>query len=145
MKIDPQYITHQINNAKATPHSLSSALMTSKEDPLQASLNQDFYQQLQNLNLNNAKDILSFLVQYDVKNKGNQTIKENRQRAILIYARQQSALEHTENQDEINQALISFLSYQGFYHQTTLELLGMTDNQDTYEGFFKPDSASFSF
>ncbi|NBM54704.1 hypothetical protein LW139_18530 [Proteus vulgaris] len=145
MKIDPQYITHQINNAKATSHRPSSALMTKKEDPLQASLNQDFYQQLQNLNLNNAKDILHFLVQYEVKNRDNQTIKENRQRAILMYARQQSALEHTENQDEINQALVSFLSYQGFYHQITLELLGMTDNQDTYEGFFKPDSTSFSF
>lgn len=144
MKINPQNATHQINSAKTAPHNPSSALMIKKDDPLQASLNQDFYQKLQDLNLSDVKEILRFLAQYDVKNRGNQSIKENRQRTILMYARQQSALEQATNQDAINQALISFLSYQGFYHQFILDLLGFIDKPDEYESFFKPDSILFS-
>ncbi|WP_337226287.1 hypothetical protein, partial [Proteus terrae] len=102
-------------------------------------------QRLQTQGINDAKKILNFLNQYDVMNDGNQTVKENRQRSILMYAHQQSVLDNKENKEAINQSLISFLSYQGFYHQVTLDLLGMTDNQEEYSDFFKPDSASFLF
>lgn len=110
-----------------------------------ATLNPAFYQTLTTSKINTVQDIFTLLNQFDVKNEGNQTVKEKRQVALLIYARQVSELENYDSKDVINQALVSLLSYQGFYHQFTLDLLGMTDNQDDYEGFFKPDSASFSF
>ncbi|NAU78305.1 hypothetical protein EE079_32300, partial [Klebsiella pneumoniae] len=94
--------------------------------------------------LSHANDILTLLDQFDVKDGGNQTLKEKRQIALLVYAHQQSELEHHENKNLINQALISRLSYQGFYHQVTQELLGMIDNNDEFEGFFKPDRVTFS-
>ncbi|WP_241256067.1 hypothetical protein [Proteus sp. ZN5] len=123
----------------------SKQIDNKESDPLIAILNSSFYQYLKGSRINSAKDVLALLNQFDVKNEGNQTLKEKRQVALLIYARQTSELENNNNKDAINQALISLLSYQGFYHQFTLDLLGMTDNQDDYEGFFKPDSASFSF
>ncbi|AYY82081.1 hypothetical protein I5F07_12485 [Proteus vulgaris] len=136
------------------PHALYISqpdLSTSKNltdqtlDPLMATLNPAFYQTLTTSKINTVQDIFTLLNQFDVKNEGNQTVKEKRQVALLIYARQVSELENYDSKDVINQALVSLLSYQGFYHQFTLDLLGMTDNQDDYEGFFKPDSASFSF
>ncbi|WP_193015526.1 hypothetical protein [Proteus sp. FME41] len=127
-------------------HSSTSKRFTNqKGDPLMTTLNPTFYQHLKTSRIDNAKDVLALLNQFDVKNEGNQTLKEKRQVTLLIYARQESELENSENKDVINQALISLLSYQGFYHQFTLDLLGITDNQETYEGFFKPDSASFTF
>ena len=136
------------------PHALYISqpdLSTSKNltdqtlDPLMATLNPAFYQTLTTSKINTVQDIFTLLNQFDVKNEGNQTVKEKRQVALLIYARQVSELENYDSKDVINQALVSLLYYQGFYHQFTLDLLGMTDNQDDYEGFFKPDSASFSF
>ncbi|WP_099076261.1 hypothetical protein [Proteus alimentorum] len=128
------------------PHSSASKSIENKElDPLMTTLNPIFYQHLKTTNVNTVKDILALLNQFDVKNEGNQTLKEKRQVTLLMYARQESELENSDNKEAINQALISLLSYQGFYHQFTLDLLGMTDNQEDYEGFFKPDSASFSF
>lgn len=128
------------------PHfSASKSIGNMELDPLMTMLNPLFYQHLKMTNVNTVKDILALLNQFDVKNEGNQTLKEKRQVALLMYARQESELENSDNKEEINQALISLLSYQGFYHQFTLDLLGMTDNQEDYEGFFKPDSASFSF
>ncbi|MCS6742434.1 hypothetical protein NOM94_21610 [Acinetobacter baumannii] len=103
-----------------------------------------FYQDLSKADLSHANDILTLLDQFDVKDGGNQTLKEKRQIALLVYAHQQSELEHHENKNLINQALISRLSYQGFYHQVTQELLGMIDNNDEFEGFFKPDRVTFS-
>lgn len=144
MKIDPLYSTSSLditqNNGVETP----MQTIRRSGDPLASSLNQDFYQQLQTQGLNNAKDILKFLAQYDMKNEGNQTIKEDRQRNVLMYARVQSEIDNSENKDAINQALLSYLSYQGLYHQFMLDLLGMTDNKEEYDGFFKPDTASFS-
>ncbi|WOO49399.1 MULTISPECIES: hypothetical protein [Enterobacterales] len=116
-----------------------------KPDPLMATLNSSFYQSLKGSSINSVKDVLTLLNKFDVKNENNQTLKEKRQVALLIYARQASELENSDNKDIINQALISLLSYQGFYHQFTLDLLGMDDNQEDYEGFFKPDSTSLSF
>ncbi|WP_109398313.1 hypothetical protein [Proteus faecis] len=153
MKIDPAYtqspshLSSRINTDKTEiiedhPTSLPRA---TESDLLAPFLNRDFYQRLQAQGINDAKKILNFLNQYDVMNDGNQTVKENRQRSILMYAHQQSVLDNTENKEAINQSLISFLSYQGFYHQVTLDLLGMTDNQEEYSDFFKPDSASFLF
>ncbi|WP_109407044.1 hypothetical protein [Proteus faecis] len=149
MKIDPAYtqspshLSSRINTDKTEiPTSLPRA---TESDLLAPFLNRDFYQRLQAQGINDAKKILNFLNQYDVMNDGNQTVKENRQRSILMYAHQQSVLDDTENKEAINQSLISFLSYQGFYHQVTLDLLGMTDNQEEYSDFFKPDSASFLF
>lgn len=153
MKINPSYtqslshLSSTINTDKTEaietrPASLPRA---AKSDLLAPILNRDFYQQLQDQGINDAKEILNLLNQYDVMNEGNQTLKEARQRSILMYAHQQSVLDDTENKEAINQALISFLSYQGFYHQFTLDLLGMTDNQEEYSDFFKPDSASFLF
>lgn len=131
---------------KPQPHLPASKSIANKElDPLMATLNPIFYQYLKTTNVNTVKDILALLNQFDVKNEGNQTLKEKRQVALLMYARQESELENSDNKEAINQALVSLLSYQGFYHQFTLDLLGMNDNQDDYEGFFKPDSASFSF
>ncbi|MBG2802480.1 hypothetical protein ACNARU_12785 [Proteus sp. WDL240414] len=128
------------------PHLPASKSIVNKElDPLMATLNPTFYQNLKTTNVNTVKDILALLNKFDVKNEGNQTLKEKRQVALLMYAHQESELENSDNKEVINQALISLLSYQGFYHQFTLDLLGMNDNQDDYEGFFKPDSASFSF
>lgn len=120
-------------------------IINKKSDPLMAILNSSFYQLLKDSNINNVKDVLALLNQFDVKNENNQTLKEKRQVALLIYARQASELENSDNKEIINQALVSLLSYQGFYHQFTLDLLGMNDNQEDYEEFFKPDSASFSF
>lgn len=153
MKIDPSYtqplshLSSRINTDKteAIENQPVPLPRATESDILAPFLNRDFYQQLQDQGINDTKAILNFLNQYDVMNDGNQTLKENRQRSILMYAHQQSVLDDTENKETINQALISFLSYQGFYHQFTLDLLGMTDNQEDYEGFFKPDSASFSF
>lgn len=116
-----------------------------ESDPVMATLNSSFYQSLKESNINSVKDILALLNQFDVKNENNQTLKEKRQVALLTYARQASELENSDNKDIINQALISLLSYQGFYHQFALDLLGMDDNQEDYEGFFKPDSTSLSF
>lgn len=128
------------------PHfSASKRIANQKLDPLMAILNPTFYQYLKTTNVNTVKDILALLNKFDVKNEGNQTLKEKRQVALLMYAHQESELENSDNKEVINQALISLLSYQGFYHQFTLDLLGMNDNQDDYEGFFKPDNASFSF
>lgn len=110
-----------------------------------ATLNPIFYQLLKVSKINKVQDVLTLINQFDVKNEGNQTLKEKRQVTLLMYARQASELENSDDKDVINQALVSLLSYQGFYHQVTLELLGMTDNQEDYDGFFKPDSASFSF
>lgn len=123
----------------------SSNMANTQSDPLIATLNPAFYQKVKTANVNDVKAILALLNQFDVKNEGNQTLKEKRQIALLMYAHQESELENSDNKDVINQALISLLSYQGFYHQFTLNLLGMTDNQEEYDGFFKPDSASFSF
>lgn len=125
--------------------SASKSIGNKELDPLMAMLNPLFYQHLKMTKVNTVKDILALLNQFDVKNEGNQTLKEKRQVALLMYARQESELESSDNKEEINQALISLLSYQGFYHQFTLDLLGMNDNQEDYEGFFRPDSASFSF
>lgn len=125
--------------------SASKSVENKELDPLMTTLNPLFYQHLKMTNVNTVKDILALLNQFDVKNEGNQTLKEKRQVALLMYAHQESELENSDNKEEINQALISLLSYQGFYHQFTLDLLGMNDNQEDYEGFFKPDSASFSF
>ena len=47
--------------------------------------------------LSHANDILTLLDQFDVKDGGNQTLKEKRQIALLVYAHQQSELEHHEN------------------------------------------------
>ena len=136
------------------PHTLyksQSHLSTSRSvtdqtvDPIMATLNPIFYQLLKVSKINKVQDILTLINQFDVKNEGNQTLKEKRQVTLLMYARQASELENSDDKDVINQALVSLLSYQGFYHQVTLELLGMTDNQEDYDGFFKPDSASFSF
>ncbi|MBG2876160.1 hypothetical protein I4902_15265 [Proteus alimentorum] len=128
------------------PHFSASKSIENKElDPLMTTLNPIFYQHLKTTNVNTVKDILALLNQFDVKNEGNQTLKEKRQVILLMYARQESELENSDNKEAINQALISLLSYQGFYHQFALDLLGMTDNQEDYEGFFKPDSTSFSF
>ncbi|WIV88059.1 hypothetical protein [Proteus appendicitidis] len=128
------------------PHFSASKPVANQElDPLMATLNPTFYQYLKTANVNTVKDILALLNKFDVKNEGNQTLKEKRQVALLMYAHQESELENSDNKEVINQALISLLSYQGFYHQFTLDLLGMNDNQDDYEGFFKPDNASFSF
>lgn len=128
------------------PHFSASKPVANQElDPLMATLNPTFYQNLKTTNVNTVKDILALLNKFDVKNEGNQTLKEKRQVALLMYAHQESELENRDNKEVINQALISLLSYQGFYHQFTLDLLGMNDNQDDYEGFFKPDNASFSF
>lgn len=127
-------------------HLPASKSSVNKElDPLMATLNPTFYQNLKTTNVNTVKDILALLNQFDVKNEGNQTLKEKRQVTLLMYARQESELENSDNKEAINQALVSLLSYQGFYHQFTLDLLGMNDNQDDYDSFFKPDSASFSF
>ncbi|MEQ5274492.1 hypothetical protein [Proteus terrae] len=123
----------------------SNQLDNKGSDPLMPILNSSFYQSLKGDNINSAKDVLALLNQFDVKNENNQTLKEKRQVALLIYARQASELENSDNKEAINQALVSILSYQGFYHQFTLDLLGMNDNQEDYEEFFKPDSASFSF
>lgn len=128
------------------PHFSASKRIANQDlDPLMAILNPTFYQYLKTTNVNTVKDILALLNKFDVKNEGNQTVKEKRQVALLMYAHQESELENSDNKEVINQALISLLSYQGFYHQFTLDLLGMNDNQDDYEGFFKPDNASFSF
>lgn len=127
------------------PLPVSKNIANKELDPLMATLNPTFYQYLKTTNVNTVKDVLALLSQFDVKNEGNQTLKEKRQVTLLMYARQESELENSDNKEVINQALVSLLSYQGFYHQFTLDLLGMTDNQDDYEGFFKPDSASFSF
>lgn len=128
------------------PHFSASKPVANQDlDPLMATLNPTFYQYLKTTNVNTVKDILALLNKFDVKNEGNQTLKEKRQVALLMYAHQESELENSDNKEVINQALISLLSYQGFYHQFTLDLLGMNDNQDDYEGFFKPDNASFSF
>ncbi|WP_100158994.1 hypothetical protein [Proteus columbae] len=127
-------------------HFPASQSRVNKElDPLMATLNPAFYQDLKTTNVNTVKGVLALLNQFDVKNDNNQTLKEKRQVALLIYARQASELENSDNKEAINQALISLLSYQGFYHQFTLDLLGINDNQEDYEEFFKPDSASFLF
>lgn len=88
--------------------------------------------------------MLNFLKNFDVKNEGNQTLKEKRQLALLTYTHQKSELEQTENKEIINQALLSYLSFQGIYHQFVLEMTGMIENQEEYAEFFKPDSTTFS-
>lgn len=143
MKIDA--LNTQSLYASQPPFSASKPVANQELDPLMATLNPTFYQNLKTTNVNTVKDILALLNKFDVKNEGNQTLKEKRQVALLMYAHQESELENSDNKEVINQALISLLSYQGFYHQFTLDLLGMNDNQDDYEGFFKPDNASFSF
>lgn len=131
---------------KSQSHSSTSRSFTDQTvDPIMATLNPIFYQLLKASKINKVQDVLTLINQFDVKNEGNQTLKEKRQVTLLMYARQASELENSDDKDVINQALVSLLSYQGFYHQVTLELLGMTDNQEDYDGFFKPDSASFSF
>lgn len=120
----------------------STVTKANQTSPNMTILNAQFYQLLTSSPLQTAKDALNLLRQFDVKNEGNQTVKEKRQLALLVYARQQSELEHNENKEVINQALLSYLSYQGVYHQFAL---GMIDNQEEYAEFFKPDSASFSF
>ena len=142
MKIDP-FRAQQVYNS---PSTLSSAINISRKgsDPIIENLKLTFYQDLSKADLSHANDILTLLDQFDVKDGGNQTLKEKRQIALLVYAHQQSELEHHENKNLINQALISRLSYQGFYHQVTQELLGMIDNNDEFEGFFKPDRVTFS-
>lgn len=148
MKIDGLNAPHNLYNQQSIqqPASVSSAAMGNDQfDPLMAILNPYFYQLLQQAQINTPKDVLDFLKNFDVKNEGNQTLKEKRQLALLTYAHQRSELEDTENKGIINQALLAYISYQGVYHQFVLEMVGMIDNQEEYSEFFKPDSATFSF
>ncbi|HDT0720974.1 TPA: hypothetical protein QIB97_002021 [Proteus mirabilis] len=142
MKIDTMR-AQQVYSSLSTV-SRSNNVSRKELDPIIENLKLTFYQNLNKANLSHVNDILNLLNQFDVNDGGNQTLKEKRQIALLVYAHQQSELEHHENKNLINQALISRLSYQGFYHQVTQELLGMIDNNDEFEGFFKPDSPTFS-
>ncbi|HCH51064.1 MAG TPA: hypothetical protein DEV59_10320 [Proteus sp.] len=147
MKIDALNSSHSLHNQQSIqpPTSISSSSLGNAQfDPLMATLNPYFYQQLQKESINTPKDVLNFLKNFDVKNEGNQTLKEKRQLALLTYTHQKSELEQTENKEIINQALLSYLSFQGIYHQFVLEMTGMIENQEEYAEFFKPDRTTFS-
>ena len=100
MKIDP-FRAQQVYNS---PSTLSSANNISRKgsDPIIENLKLTFYQDLSKADLSHANDILTLLDQFDVKDGGNQTLKEKRQIALLVYAHQQSELEHHENKNLIN-------------------------------------------
>lgn len=136
-------LTEIIHNHNVEKKTLTNTI-EENQDPFALALNQEFYQLLQSQCLNNTKDILKLLEQFDFKDNGNQTLRESRQRGALFYAKIQCLSDGSLNQDVINQSLICFISYKGFYQQVMQEMLGMIDNQEEYEGIFKPDSPSFS-
>lgn len=113
-------------------------------DPIMAELNNSFYQKLKSATINNVKDILTLLRYFDVKNDNNQTLKNSRQLALLMFAHQQSEVDDLPNKKIINQALVEYISYQGAYNQFVLDLTGMVEHQE-YEDFYKPDNATFNF